>query len=267
MTRLSTPRGTSGISASTRAAIAWQAIAHRGVFSDGFQTTASPQTRASIAFQAQTATGKLKAVITPTGPSGMPLLGQAVPRPLAGDRQAVELPAQSHGKVAHVDHFLDFAQRLLGDLSHFPTLPVPPGRTCGGGIARRCGEPIRPDGGPARSARRKTPPRPHPPRASRPRPTPPGTKPATSRRWASGHPAPPHGRAASRGRSRSPRVSREPQADREVGESDWTCESPRKTVDHRRFMHRLAEAGRDLAVVIAAEAVAQGIGSNRSALA
>ena len=52
------------------AAIAWQAMAHRGVFSDGFQTTASPQTRASIAFQAQTATGKLKAVITPTGPRG-----------------------------------------------------------------------------------------------------------------------------------------------------------------------------------------------------
>ena len=44
--------------------------AQSGVFSDGFQTTGSPQTKAIMAFQAQTATGKLKAVITPIGPSG-----------------------------------------------------------------------------------------------------------------------------------------------------------------------------------------------------
>ena len=94
----------------------------------------------------------------------MPLLGQAVPRPLAGDRQAVELPAQSHGEVAHVDHFLDFAQGLLGDLSHFPTYQCRQIGLVADGIARRCGEPIRPAAGPARSARRKTPPRPHPPR-------------------------------------------------------------------------------------------------------
>ncbi len=50
--------------------MAWQAMAVRGVFSDGFQITVSPATRAIIAFQAQTATGKLKAVMTPTGPSG-----------------------------------------------------------------------------------------------------------------------------------------------------------------------------------------------------
>ena len=47
-----------------------QAIAVSGVFSDGFQTTGSPQTSASVAFHAQTATGKLNAVMTPTGPSG-----------------------------------------------------------------------------------------------------------------------------------------------------------------------------------------------------
>ena len=46
------------------------AKAVRGVFSDGFQTTLSPQTIARAAFHAQTATGKLKALITPTGPSG-----------------------------------------------------------------------------------------------------------------------------------------------------------------------------------------------------
>ena len=41
-----------------------------GVFSDGFQITGSPQTSASAAFHAQTATGKLKAEMTAQGPSG-----------------------------------------------------------------------------------------------------------------------------------------------------------------------------------------------------
>ena len=43
---------------------------HRGVRGDGFQTQVSPHTAASAAFQAQTATGKLNAVMTATGPSG-----------------------------------------------------------------------------------------------------------------------------------------------------------------------------------------------------
>lgn len=41
-----------------------------GVFSDGFQRTESPQTKASAAFHDQTATGKLNAEITATGPKG-----------------------------------------------------------------------------------------------------------------------------------------------------------------------------------------------------
>ena len=41
-----------------------------GVGSAGFHTTVSPQTAAIAAFHDQTATGKLKAVITPIGPSG-----------------------------------------------------------------------------------------------------------------------------------------------------------------------------------------------------
>ena len=49
---------------------AWQASAVSSVFSDGFQTTGSPQTKASAAFHDHTATGKLKALITPTTPSG-----------------------------------------------------------------------------------------------------------------------------------------------------------------------------------------------------
>ncbi len=59
--------GVSAIACCKRACIA---IAQSGVFSEGFQTRGSPQTRAIVAFQAQTATGKLNAEMTPTGPSG-----------------------------------------------------------------------------------------------------------------------------------------------------------------------------------------------------
>ena len=47
-----------------------QAMAVSGVLVEGFQSTVSPQTRARAVFQLQTATGKLKAVMTPTTPSG-----------------------------------------------------------------------------------------------------------------------------------------------------------------------------------------------------
>ena len=54
----------------TRLQMCCTAIAVSGVCGDGFQITVSPQTAASAAFHAQTATGKLNAVMTPTGPSG-----------------------------------------------------------------------------------------------------------------------------------------------------------------------------------------------------
>ena len=57
-------------SRSTSAAMRVTAIAVSGAWSDGFQINESPQTAATIAFHAHTATGKLKAVMTPTGPSG-----------------------------------------------------------------------------------------------------------------------------------------------------------------------------------------------------
>ena len=53
-----------------RSSSAAEASADSGASSDGFQTTGSPQTRASAVFHDQTATGKLKALITPTTPSG-----------------------------------------------------------------------------------------------------------------------------------------------------------------------------------------------------
>ena len=46
------------------------ASAHKGAFSDGFQTRVLPHTSASAAFQAKTAIGKLNAEIMPTTPSG-----------------------------------------------------------------------------------------------------------------------------------------------------------------------------------------------------
>ena len=46
------------------------ASAVSGVLLEGFQITLSPQTNASAAFHAHTATGKLKALMIATGPAG-----------------------------------------------------------------------------------------------------------------------------------------------------------------------------------------------------
>src|SRR5439155_21113096 len=62
--------GSAPVSRQTRSHIFVTAIAVSGVFSEGFQTVASPQTAASAAFHDQTATGKLNAVITATTPNG-----------------------------------------------------------------------------------------------------------------------------------------------------------------------------------------------------
>ena len=70
-----------------------------------------------MAFQAQTATGKLNAVMMPIGPSGCHCSIIRCRGPLAGDRQAVELARQPDGEVAHVDHFLDLALALGADLA------------------------------------------------------------------------------------------------------------------------------------------------------
>jgi hypothetical protein len=56
--------------ASTRVTIFCTATAQSGVGDAGFQMVVSPHTAAMSAFHAHTATGKLKAVMQPTGPSG-----------------------------------------------------------------------------------------------------------------------------------------------------------------------------------------------------
>ena len=50
--------------------ICWQATEQSGDFSEAFHTTVLPHTKAKVRFQDHTATGKLKAEITPTTPSG-----------------------------------------------------------------------------------------------------------------------------------------------------------------------------------------------------
>ena len=54
----------------TRRARSFIAIAVRGATREGFQIMVSPQTAASMEFHAQTAAGKLKAVMMPIDPIG-----------------------------------------------------------------------------------------------------------------------------------------------------------------------------------------------------
>ena len=77
----------------------------------------SPQTSASAAFHAQTATGKLKAEMIAHGPMRMPGLGHPVAGPLGSDHEAVQLARQADGEIADVDHLLHFAQALGDDLA------------------------------------------------------------------------------------------------------------------------------------------------------
>ena len=103
----------------TRSRMAWQARAHNGAFSEGFQTTGSPQTSARAAFHAQTATGKLNAVMMPTGPIGCHCSISRWPARLARHRGAVELAREPDGEVADIDHLLHFAPTLA---RHLPDL-------------------------------------------------------------------------------------------------------------------------------------------------
>ena len=70
---------------------------------------ASPQTAASALFQAQTATGKLKADDDADNAERMPLLHHAMVRAFGGDGQSVKLARKADGKIANIDHLLHFA--------------------------------------------------------------------------------------------------------------------------------------------------------------
>ena len=109
--------GSAPVSRQTRSAILVTAMAVSGVFSDGFQIVASPQTAASAAFHDQTATGKLKAEMTADHAERMPLLHQAMIRPFRLNRQAVKHARLADGEIADVDHLLHFAFAFGDDLA------------------------------------------------------------------------------------------------------------------------------------------------------
>ena len=96
--------------AAARSKMAWVARAVSGVFSEGFQTTELPHTKASAAFQLHTATGKLKAEMTPTTPSGCQV---SIMRWFGAFRaygETGELAREPGGEDADIDHLLNFAE-------------------------------------------------------------------------------------------------------------------------------------------------------------
>ena len=103
---------------STRLQMRCTATAHSAVLGDGFHTVTLPQIAARKAFHAHTATGKLKALITPTTPSGchcsnMRWLGRS-----ECIEQAVEHARLADREVGDVDHLLHLAVALGLDLAH-----------------------------------------------------------------------------------------------------------------------------------------------------
>ena len=74
----------------------------------------------------------------------VPRLHQPVAGPLAGDRQAVQLPGEADGEVADVDHLLDLAAALGADLAGLDRDRARRGRPCARGAARRDGARGRP---------------------------------------------------------------------------------------------------------------------------
>ena len=116
ITSSASPSGTPPNRSAARSNSDMHASAVSGVRSDGFQITGSPQTKASAAFQLHTATGKLKALITATGPSGCHVSVRRWPGTLRRDRAAVELAREADREVADVDHLLHLAEPLLRDL-------------------------------------------------------------------------------------------------------------------------------------------------------
>ena len=175
-----------------RSTICWTATAVSGVRGDGFQTIVSPQTAAIMAFQAQTATGKLNAVMIADRPERVPLLDHPVPGPLAGDRQAVELARQADGEVAHVDHLLDLALALGADLARLEgDQQAQVGLALAQGLRRSGGRPRRAAaaGPSARSGTRRTRGRRRDRSHPASRPAPPAAA-ARSPGWSGGGPAP-----------------------------------------------------------------------------
>ena len=67
-------------------------------------------------FHDHTATGKLNAEMTPTTAERVPRFRQPVSGTLGRHGASVELPGETDGELADVDHLLYLAESLRGDL-------------------------------------------------------------------------------------------------------------------------------------------------------
>ena len=108
---------------------------------------------ASAAFHDQTATGKLKAEITPDHAERVPGLHHPVLGPLGGDGQAEQLARQADGEVADVDHLLHLAGGLGDDLAGLQRHQRGRGRPWRRAAPRPAAGPVRPGAARAPCAR------------------------------------------------------------------------------------------------------------------
>ena len=101
----------------TRLQMCCTASEHSAVFGEGFHTVALPVMAARNAFQDHTATGKLKAEITPTTPSGCHCSYMRCCDALRMHGQAVQHARLADREIGDVDHFLNLAVALGLDLA------------------------------------------------------------------------------------------------------------------------------------------------------
>ena len=96
-----------------------QASAVSGVFSDGFQSTVSPQTSASAEIPAPDGDREVEGGDHADETERMPLLHHAMAGTLRCDREAVELARKTDREIADIDHLLHFAETFLQNLAGF----------------------------------------------------------------------------------------------------------------------------------------------------
>ena len=97
--------------------MAWVASAVSGVFSEGFHTTLSPQTKRERRVPRPHRDGEVEGGDDAADAERMPGLHHAVVGALGGDGQAVELAREADREVADVDHLLHLAEALGDDLA------------------------------------------------------------------------------------------------------------------------------------------------------
>src|SRR5438477_5918784 len=100
--------GSAPVSRQTRSAIFVTAIAVSGVFSEAFQTVASPDSGQGCVPRPHR-DWKIESADYRNNAERMPLLHQTVTRPFRLNRQAVKHSRLTNCEIANVDHLLHFA--------------------------------------------------------------------------------------------------------------------------------------------------------------